>query len=128
MNAYQLTEKQASEWAETRLGRQLAQVRKEYASLHQAIKEEVAWIRSEISRTSTLLREGSSIYGKLLNNEKTARDEAVDWMRRFNELQPKPHQPREENISGVTRMIWEDLGKFDEVKAAIAAGTPPRAN
>jgi GTPase SAR1 family protein len=118
LNAYQLTEKQASEWAETRLGRQLAQVRKEYASLHQAIKEEVAWIRSEISRTSTLLREGSSIYGKLLNNEKTARDEAVDWMRRFNELQPKPHQPREENISDVTRVIWEDLGKFDEVKAA----------
>lgn len=118
LGAYQLTEKQASEWAETRLGRQLTQVRQEYTGLHKAIKEEAAWIRSEIARTSALLREGNSVYGKLLNDEKTARDEAVDWMRRFNELQPKPHQPREDNLPNVTRMIWEDLGKFDEVKAA----------
>jgi hypothetical protein len=118
LKAYHLTDEQAREWAETRLGRRIEQVRKEYRALHQALNEEEAWIRRETEKTARLLKEGTSLYGKLLNNEKGAQEAAVDWMRRFNELQPKPHQPREDNVPGVTRVIWEDLSKFDQVKSA----------
>jgi adenylate kinase family enzyme len=118
LKAFQLTDVQAKEWAETRLGRRLEQVRKEYAALHQALKEEEAWIRKETAATNALLRDGTQIYGKLLSNEKGAREDAIAWMGRYGDLQPKPHQPREDNIPGVTRMIWDDLAKFDQVKAA----------
>jgi len=116
--SFKLTAEQAQRWADTRLGRRVEQVRKEYASLHQALNEEEKWIRKETDKASKLLKDGTSVYGKLLDDEKSAQSAAVAWMRRFQESQPKPHQPREDNVPGVTRVIWEDLGKFDQIKKA----------
>ena len=59
LNEFKLSDAQAKEWADTRLGRRVEQVRKEYAALHIAIKEEEAWIRHETERTTKLHKEGA---------------------------------------------------------------------
>jgi GTPase SAR1 family protein len=118
VKSFTLTEAQATEWADTSLGRYLDKIRKEYESLHTAIDAEVAWIRAETERTNRHLLEGNRVYGRLLEGEKGANEDAVQWSRQLADVHPKPHQPREDNVPGVTRVLWEDLGKFDPVLRA----------
>lgn len=119
VRSFTLTEAQARSWGDTRLGKRLAQTRGEYDALHQALDQEEAWIRREITEANRILKEGTGIYGKLLSKDPDAPETARKWLGQLDEqMYPRPHMPREDTIKGVTRMIWEDLAKFDKVQKA----------
>ena len=109
----------AKEWEETPLARQIQKVRAEYDALHMALKEEETWIRGQIDADTALLKKGTRIYSKLLNKEKLDPEEADAWQRQFTaHMNPKFPTPREEIVKGVSRLSYEDLGKFAQVQKA----------
>ncbi len=109
----------AKEWEETPLARQIQKVRKEYAALHAALNDEEKWIRVRIDADTALLKKGTKIYSKLLNNEKLEPEEPEGWLRDYRaHLNPKFATPREEIVKGVSRLTYEELGKFEQVQKA----------
>jgi predicted nucleic acid-binding Zn ribbon protein len=117
--AFTLPTEHAKDWEETRLGKRIGHVRKEYESLHAALAGEEKWMRSRIDADTTLLKQGAQIYGKLLNRDKLEQKEVENWQKQYGEhMNPKPPMPREDLVKGVTRLTYEDLGKFEQVQKA----------
>lgn len=110
----------AKDWQDTPLARQIQKVRKEYDALHSALAAEDAWIRTQIGADNALLKTGTHIYGKLLGKEKLPPQEAEDWQRQYREhVNPKWPNARDEIVKGVSRLTYEDLGKFAPVQKAL---------
>jgi GTPase SAR1 family protein len=109
----------AKDWQETRLGRRLREVRAQYEAFDAAVKSEEAWIRVQIEKNDDLLEQGNEVYGRLLKRNKNAPDEAKQWSHHYRDLMnSRPPTPRDDNVPGVSRVIYEDLGKFEPVKTA----------
>ncbi len=109
----------AKDWEDTPLARHIQRVRNEYAALHKALADEQTWIRGQIDADTALLKKGTRIYTKLLNKEKLDPDEAEGWQRQCTaHMNPKSPTQREEMVKGVSRLTYEDLGKFAQVQKA----------
>jgi hypothetical protein len=109
----------AKDWQETRLGRRLREVRAQYEAFDAAVKSEEAWIRVQIEKNDDLLEQGNEVYGRLLKRNKNAPDEAKQWSHHYRDrMNSRPPTPRDDNVPGVSRVIYEDLGKFEPVKTA----------
>jgi hypothetical protein len=114
--AFSLPEARAKDWEETRLGRRMKQVRGEYGNLNNELAKETKWIRDQIDQNKDLEKSG---YRLLLDEGSDAPHEAKKWQRRFiAQMNAKPPTPRDENVPGVSRIIYEDLGKFEPVRTA----------
>jgi GTPase SAR1 family protein len=119
VQAFALPDAHAKDWEETRLGKRLRHVRSEYQSLHAALDKETSWLRGQIDANKKLLIAGSSVYGKLLGQEKDARQEAKEWNRLYQTQQSaRPPTPRDDNLPGVSQLSYEDLAKFEPVTKA----------
>ena len=104
------------DWQETRLGRRMQHVRGEYEMLKNQLAEETKWIQEQIEVNKKLEKAG---YRLLLEEGTDAPQVAKRWHRRFIvQMNAKPPTPRDENVPGVSRVIYEDLGKFEPVKTA----------
>jgi hypothetical protein len=109
----------AKEWEETPLAWQIQKVRQEYHAMQKALDEEETWIRGRIDADTALLKKGTRIYSMLLNQEKLDAEEAEAWQRQYAaHISPKYPMPREEIVKGVSRLTYEDLGKFAQVQKA----------
>jgi hypothetical protein len=114
--AFSLPAARAKDWEETRLGRRMQQVRGEYEKLNNELVKESKWIRDQIDDNKKLEKSG---YRLLLDEGPDAPQEADKWDRRFKaQMKAKPPTPREDNVPGVSRVIYEDLGKFEPVRTA----------
>jgi G3E family GTPase len=109
----------AKDWEETPLARQIQKVRKEYDALSNALKDEETWIRGQIDSDTALLKKGTKIYSKLLNKENLEPEEPEAWQKQYRDhMNPKFATPREEIVKGVSRLTYEDLGKFEQMQKA----------
>lgn len=119
MEAFKLPENHAKDWADTRLGRRLQQVRKEYESLHAAAQAEDAWVHRQIDEDQKHLISGLRILEKLEDPKMNATQEAEEWQRHYRALSSaRPPTPREENVPGVSQLLYDDLGRFEPLKTA----------
>jgi GTPase SAR1 family protein len=117
--AFSLPEAYAKDWDETKLGRRMKHVRGEYEMLAAEQQKEKAWISGQIEENQKLLRAGNRVYGKLLDQDKEAAQEAKAWHQQYQaQLNAKPMTPRDDGVPGVSRILYEDLGKFEPVKTA----------
>ncbi|HZZ82401.1 MAG TPA: hypothetical protein VFE62_28135 [Gemmataceae bacterium] len=117
--SFKLPSDHAKAWEETRLAKRVRHVRQEYESLHAALAGEETWMRGRIDADTVLLKQGAQIYGKLLNRDKLGPQEVEAWQKQYREhMNPKPLVPREDMVPGVTRLTYEDLGKFEQVQKA----------
>jgi hypothetical protein len=106
-------------WGDTRLGKRLNEVVDEFDNLGRELKREAAWMDYQTKTNRELLIQGNTINGNLLKRDKDAANQANDWQRRFQaQMNAKPTTSREENVPGVSRMIYEDLVKFEPAKSA----------
>ncbi len=116
---FALPEERAKDWEGTRLGQRLKHVRGEYETLQAEFKKEESWLRGQIEENENLLKVGNDVYGMLLNKKKDAPQEAKTWHKKYQaQLNAKPPTPRDDNVPGVSRLIYEDLGKFEPVRTA----------
>jgi hypothetical protein len=77
---------------------------------------EAKWIRNQIDENKKLEKAG---YRLLLDEGPDFPQEAKNWHRRFiAQLNAKPLTPRDDYVPGVSRVIYEDLGKFEPVRTA----------
>ena len=119
VQAFALPEAHAQDWADTRFGKRLQRIRNEYESLHAALNEEKSWLDAQIDVNRELLKSGTRLYGKLLNSEKDTAQEAKTWNQQYErQMNARPLTPREDNVPGVSLILYEDLGRFEPVKTA----------
>lgn len=119
VRAFTLPDGYAKDWEDTRLGRRIKHVRGEFERLHAELTKEEAWIREQIEANKQLLKAGNRAYGKLLDQDPNAAEEARSWVRQYQtQLNARPPTPRDESVPGVSRLIYDDLGKFEPVKTA----------
>jgi hypothetical protein len=112
----------AEEWHETALAKQIQKVRAEYDALRAALNDEEKWIRAREVEAKMLHKQGAQIQVKLLNDDKSGTQEAEAWQRRIRaHMNPKFVTPREELVKGVSRLTYQDLGKFEQVQIAQKA-------
>jgi hypothetical protein len=113
-----LPEAHAKDWADTRLGKRLRHVRTEYESLHAAIKDEDVWVQGQIDENRKLMKSGTLLYLNLQNSEKGAEQEAKDWQQKQkSQLNRRPPMPRDDGVPNVAQIVYEDLSKFEPLKA-----------
>ena len=114
--AFSLPAARAKDWEETRLGRRMRQVHREYDTLNKELAKEAKWVRDQIDENKKLEQSG---YRLLLDEAPDAPQEAKNWHRRFiAQMNAKPPTARDDNVPGVSRVIYEDLGKFEPVRTA----------
>jgi GTPase SAR1 family protein len=117
--AFALPAERAKDWEETRLGHTMRHVRDEYKMLRTALQEEETWIRGQIEQDKKLLIAGNDINGRILKGEKDAPQEAKDWHKQYQtQITALPPTARADRVPGVSRILYEDLSKFEPVKKA----------
>jgi GTP-binding protein EngB required for normal cell division len=118
--SFVLPKKYADAWSDTRLGKRLRQTKSEYASLHAAATAEEAWIRANIEECRQLTLAGNKLFEKLVTGAKVNADETDQWFDAIRRhLQLTSRKPPEEPIPGVSRLMNEDLRRFQRVQAAL---------
>jgi GTPase SAR1 family protein len=116
-----LTKEQEERWKITRLTQRVAQVRKEYEIVDDALQKEKSWVDSQAKKNTSLLRESNEIYGKLLDQLPVGHHELETWESAYRKQeQVRSPNPPESYIAG-TRMKYEDLEKFGEFKRSQTA-------
>jgi GTPase SAR1 family protein len=114
--AFSLPAARAKDWEETRLGRRMRHVRGEYDTLNKELGKETKWIRDQIDENKKLEKSG---YRLLLDEGPDVPQEAENWRQRFKaQMKARPPTSRDDNVPGVSRVIYEDLGKFEPVRTA----------
>jgi hypothetical protein len=87
--------------------------------LRAALQDEEAWIRGQIEQNKKLLIEGSDINGRILKADKDAPQQAKDWHKQYQgQINAQPPTARADSVPGVSRILYEDLSKFEPVKKA----------
>jgi hypothetical protein len=106
-------------WADTRVGKSVERVKREYQMLHAAIDAEDAWVQGQIAENRKLEKAGNRVHGKLLDQDAGAEQEAKDWQRHYRaQMNHRPPMPRDDNVPGVSQIAYEDLAKFAPLKAS----------
>ena len=107
------------EWADTHLGKRVAQVHHEYAAVRNALNEREAWLDEQIKKDNVLLTQGTKLQLKLRENTKLGPQEVELWDIQFrNQIQTRPSALQSDPIPGVSGVTFEFLDKFQAVKDA----------
>jgi GTPase SAR1 family protein len=114
----ELPKNRLEDWKNTKLDLRIQQIHMEFAQVDLAIKDENKWYDDQKMLNEKLLKQGSAIYVKILNEAKLEPQEGELWNLSVREqMQPKSRKPRDEYISG-TRMTYDDLDRFEQIKKA----------
>jgi GTPase SAR1 family protein len=112
----------AEAWADTSLARQLVGVRQEYKHVRKAVAEKVAWMRVRIDEGKKLDDQAYSVLvPSLLKADRKTREQlAKPWFAAFANYrqQPSYYRPSDEAVPGASSMVYADLDKFHDVRAA----------
>jgi GTPase SAR1 family protein len=108
-----------AEWADTPLGRRVAQCKKEYERVRTELNKEEAWLKGQIDSTNKLFDDGTELQLKLRKKQKLEPKEVERWEASYRvQMQPRPPVLRSDNIPGVSALTYEFLDKFDSIKDA----------
>ncbi len=107
------------EWADTPLGRRMAQCKKEYESVRAELKKEESWMKAQTAACNKLLDDGTELEFKLRRKAKLAPQEVELWEVNYRaQMQPKLPALRSDPLPGASALTYEFLDKFDAFKDA----------
>ncbi len=114
----------AAAWADTRLARQLAEVRREYAAVRAAVTDEVRWVHGQIDEGKKLYEEGNAVVPELTAldpaRQKEGRRKAEAWKAAYLRYMDRPYLrfSGDRPVAGAVSFTYADLRKFEAVRRA----------
>jgi hypothetical protein len=121
---FRLPEAYAEAWTDTSLVVRLEAVRREYASVRAALKDELDWIAKQIMVGKRLNEEGNRLPPELASldpaTRKEGRQKAEAWFAAYLKYSNRPYSrfPGDEPIRGTVSFTYGDLRKFHAVREA----------